>query len=185
MEAEDVRSSFLATTHPPRHGLELSEQDQDAAQAVAAGLRDAKAANTRRAYASAWKLFCDWTILTDRRALPAEPQTVALYLGHLAADGKAMATINQARAAISHAHASEGIPQTENPARHPAVAETMKGWRNVAPAPQQADALTALGPGPDPGDRPASQARPWGTHGVRGDVAGPGHRRSRDHRSHG
>ena len=144
METEEDRSSFLATTHPPRHDLELSEQDQDAAQAVAAGLRDAKAANTRRAYASAWKLFCDWTILTDRRALPAEPQTVALYLGHLAADGKAMATINQARAAISHAHASEGIPQTENPARHPAVAETMKGWRNVAPAPQQADALTAL-----------------------------------------
>ena len=36
--------------------------------------------------------------------MPAEPQTVALYLGHLAADSKAIATIEQVRAAISHAH---------------------------------------------------------------------------------
>ena len=35
--------------------------------------------------------------------MPAEPQTVALYLGYLAADSKAIATIEQARAAISHA----------------------------------------------------------------------------------
>ena len=50
---------------------------------------------------------------------------------------------SQARAAISHAHAAEGISQTDNPARHPVVAETMKGWRNQAPAPTQVDALTA------------------------------------------
>ena len=75
--------------------------------------------------------------------MPAEPQTVALYLGHLAADGKAIATIAQARAAISHAHAAQGIPKGDNPARHPVVAETMKGWRSQAPAPKQADALTA------------------------------------------
>ena len=74
--------------------------------------------------------------------MPAEPQTVALYLGHLAADGKASATIAQARAAISYAHATQGIPKGDNPARHPAVAEVLKGWRNQAPAPKQADALT-------------------------------------------
>ena len=32
---------------------------------------------------------------------------------------------------------------TDNPARHPVVAEAVKGWRNRAPAPRQADALTA------------------------------------------
>ena len=68
--------------------------------------------------------------------------TVVLYLGHLAADGKAIATIAQARAAISHAHAAQGIPKGDNPARHPAVAEVLKGWRNQALAPKQADALT-------------------------------------------
>ena len=144
METEDVRSSFLATTVHLQEDLELSSRDHDAAQAVADGLRDAKAANTRRAYETAWHLFCKWTHLAGRQSMPAAPQDVALYLGHLASGGKSLATISQARAAISHAHAAQGIPKGENPARHPAVAETMKGWRNVAPAPKQADALTAL-----------------------------------------
>ena len=132
-------SSFLATTGAIEQDLELSNSDQGAAQAVAAGLRGAKAANTRRAYASAWRTFCDWTILTRRQAMPAAPQDVAFYLGHLAAAGKTIATINQARAAISHAHAAAGIAKANNPARHPVVAE---GLGNVAPAPKQADALT-------------------------------------------
>ena len=108
-----------------------------------AGLRDAKAANTRRVYAPAWHEFNVWALANGRQSLPAEPQTVALYLGRLAADGRAMATIEQARAAISHAHAAEGTAKGDNPARHPVVAETVKGWRNQAPAPQQASALTA------------------------------------------
>ena len=41
-----------------------------------------------------------WALANGRQSLPAEPQTVALYLGRLAADGRAMATIEQARAAI-------------------------------------------------------------------------------------
>ena len=142
-DPEEEHRSILAITSPTRQDLDLSTSDQAAAQAVAAGLRDAKAPNTRRAYASAWKLFCDWTVLTGRQAMPAAPQNVAIYLGHLAAEGKSLATINQARAAISHAHAAAGISQNENPARHPVVAETIKGWRNVAPAPAQVDALTA------------------------------------------
>ena len=42
MEAEDVRSSFLATTVHLQDDLDLSERDKDAAQAVSDGLRDAK-----------------------------------------------------------------------------------------------------------------------------------------------
>ena len=75
--------------------------------------------------------------------MPASPQAVALYLGHLAAEGKSLATTSQARAAISHFHAAAGTAKGDNPARHPVVAEVMKGWRNQAPAPRQADALTA------------------------------------------
>ena len=141
-DMEEDGSSFLTTTDAIEQDLDLSNSDQGAAQAVAAGLRDAKAANTRRAYASAWHTFCDWTILIGRQAMPAAPQDGALYLGHLAAAGKTIATINQARAAISHAHAAAGIAKANNPARHPVVAEMIKGWRNVAPAPKQADALT-------------------------------------------
>ena len=36
-----------------------------------------------------------------------------------------MATIEQARAAICHAHAAEGTAKGDNPARHPVVAETV------------------------------------------------------------
>ena len=84
-----------------------------------------------------------WALESGRQSLPADPRTVALYLGHLAADGKALATIALARAAISHVHAAAGTAKGDNPARHPVVAEMVKGWRNQAPAPRQAGALTA------------------------------------------
>ena len=67
---------------------------------------------------------------------------MALYLGHLATVGRSMATIEQARAAVSHFHAVAGMQRSDNPARHPVVAEAVRGWRNRAPAPRQADALT-------------------------------------------
>ena len=48
-DMEEDGSSFLTTTDAIEQDLDLSNSDQGAAQAVAAGLRDAKAANTRRA----------------------------------------------------------------------------------------------------------------------------------------
>ena len=122
---------------------DLAERDREAAQAVASGLRDAKAGTTLRVYGSAWQQFQAWAVAGGHPALPATPQSVALYLGHLAAVGRSMASISQARAAISHFHAAAGIQKGDNPTRHPVVAEAMKGWRNRAPAPRQADALTA------------------------------------------
>ena len=123
--------------------MELSGSDREAAQAVASGLRDAKADNTRRSYASAWRRFQGWADAGGHPALPATPQTVALYLGHLAANGKSLATIQQVRSAISHRHTTAGVQKADNPALHPVVAEALKGWRNRAPAPKQAGALTA------------------------------------------
>ena len=111
-------------------------------EVVAAGLWDAKAENTRRAYSSAWQQFRTWAEAGGHPALPAAPQAVALYLGHQASTGRSIATVQQARAAIAHAHAAQGVPKGDNPARHPAVVEVLKGWRNQTPAPKQADALT-------------------------------------------
>ena len=68
---------------------------------------------------------------------------MALYLGHLASTGRSIATVQQARSAISHFHAAAGIQKGDNPALHPVVSEAVKGWRNRAPAPRQAGALTA------------------------------------------
>ena len=133
----------LATVPELRQSLELSGRDREAAEAVASGIRDAKAENTRRSYASAWRRFQAWAEAGGHRTLPTTPQVVALYLGHLAATGRSMATIEQARAAISHFHAAAGMQKSDNPSRHPVVAEAMKGWRNQAPAPRQVDALTS------------------------------------------
>ena len=133
----------LAAVQQLQSTPELASHDREAAQAVAAGLRDAKAPNTRRAYASAWRGFQDWAESGGHPALPATPRAVALYLGHLAATGRSLASVQQARSAISHFHAAAGIRKKENPALHPVVAEAVKGWRNRAPAPRQADALTS------------------------------------------
>ena len=68
---------------------------------------------------------------------------MALYLGHMAATGRSIASVQQARSAISHFHAAAGVLKGDNPVRHPVVAEAIRGWRNRAPAPRQADALTS------------------------------------------
>ena len=133
----------LATSHRPHDSLDLAERDREAAQAVADGIRDAKAENTFRTYASAWRRFQAWAEAGGHPALPTALQAVALYLGHLAAIGRSMASIEQARAAVSHFHAAVGMQKADNPARHPLVAEAERGWRNQAPVPRQADALTA------------------------------------------
>ena len=179
---------FRGCPHDPRSGrrtpghsrqqahlqedLELSASDREAAQAVAEGLRDAKAANTGRVYGSAWHEFCVWALESGRQSLPADPRTVALYLGHLAADGKAMAamaTIALARAAISHAHAAAWIAKGDNPARNPVVGEMVKGWRNQTPAPRQAGARAdSRGHHTYPRDCLSSAARPRWTRGDTG-----------------
>ena len=56
-DMEEDRRSVLVTIGQLREGLVLSARDEEAAQAVAAGLQDAKAANTRRVYAPAWHEF--------------------------------------------------------------------------------------------------------------------------------
>ena len=71
-----------------------------------------------------WRCFKEWA--GGHPALPAAPQAVALYLGHLAASGRSMATVEQTRAATSHYHAG-GMQKSESPTRHPMVAEAVRG----------------------------------------------------------
>ena len=54
--------------------LELAERDREAAEAVASGLKDAKAENTLRAYGSAWQQFQAWAEAGGHAVLPATPQ---------------------------------------------------------------------------------------------------------------
>ena len=100
----------LATIPQLRGALELYDQDREAAQTVASGLRDSEAGNTRRPYASDWRRFQAWADAEGCPTLPTIPEAVALYLDHLAA-GRSMASIEQARAAISHFHKATICPR--------------------------------------------------------------------------
>ncbi len=58
--------------------------------------------------------------------------------------GRSIATVQQARSAISHLHAA-AILKGDNHARHPVVAEADKDCRNWAPTPRQTKTLTTYG----------------------------------------
>ena len=70
----------LAVVQQFHNTLDLPERDRGAAEAVAAGLLDAKFGNTCRACRSAWQQFRTWAEAGGHPALPAAPQAVALYM---------------------------------------------------------------------------------------------------------
>ena len=111
----------------------LSDQ---ARRAISAAYSD----NTRRAYVQAWDKFCE--VVGPSRAMPATPETVANYLAMLAEEGKSVATIRLAAAAISAAHRAAG--DVDNPCISPVVKTALKGIsRQHGQAQAQASALDA------------------------------------------
>lgn len=74
-----------------------------------------QASNTRRAYSADWDRFERWCHHNHRRALPAEPDTIAAYLADTATHGTtgrrrpySHATLTRWIAAINHRHRSAG-----------------------------------------------------------------------------
>lgn len=99
---------------------------------------NAKAASTRRAYSSDWRHFEQWCAGAGLTSLPAEPETVALYLAQLA-DTCKTATVSRRMAAIAARHKACGL---ESPAsmRHGAVASVWQGIRRTNGVAQNAKA---------------------------------------------
>ena len=92
---------------------------------VVGHLQDAKAANTRRAYRHDMAHFHSWCQSQQLAAVPAEPDTVALYVAALAGQAR-VATIERRLAAISVAHQMQGL---ESPTRSSLVRTAMQGVR--------------------------------------------------------
>jgi len=90
-------------------------------------IASAKAPATRRAYRSDWAHFAGWCDLHDRAALPAEPDTVALYLSDLARTAKP-ATLQRRLSSISQAHQAAGHP---TPTTDPLVRAVHAGIRRT------------------------------------------------------
>ena len=81
----------LAIVQQLQNTPDLPERDRGAAEAVAAGLQDAKASTPAGPTPPLGGS-------SGRGPRPVTtPQTVALYLGHLASSGRSIATVQQAR----------------------------------------------------------------------------------------
>src|SRR5437763_14847639 len=71
--------------------------------------RHAKAPRTLKAYQSDWRHFQDFCRGGGFQALPATPETVALYLAWMADEGHKPATMSRRLAALSKAHSAVGF----------------------------------------------------------------------------
>ena len=110
-------------------------------QGVASALESVLSDNTRRVYATQWRLFNDWCDEVGLRPLPAEPLTVARYLAARAGSGASIATLRLASSAIAKAHEWAGH---ESPCKDRGVRASLKGWgRRLSKPQRQAGALTA------------------------------------------
>jgi len=111
---------------------ELRAAARDAADA-------SKARATERAYAADWRDFRVFTASIGRIALPANPETVALYVADLAARGRRPATMARRLATIGMYHKASGF---EPPTAHGVVRDVERGYRRkLGVAQQQKTAL--------------------------------------------
>lgn len=100
---------------------ELSEIEQEALDYA----YRSRAHNTIRAYRADWADFSDWCRNNQRTPVPAEPETVALYLTYLASRSKRRTTtIARRLVTISEVHRSKGL---ETPVKHSAVRAVWDG----------------------------------------------------------
>jgi integrase len=106
----------------------------DTLQTLRHYMRKARAANTRRAYASQWQGFVAWCETCHSSCLPADPQMVAAYLASRAQDGARVASVSVMVAAIAFAHKARGMSFDR---RHPALALVLDGIRRAHIRPQQ------------------------------------------------
>ena len=91
--------------------------------------RQAKSANTLRAYESDWRQFELWCDERGLEPIPARPEAVATYLAALALAGKADSTIGRHLAAIGWRHRQDGhMPPTARDERM-VIADTLAGIR--------------------------------------------------------
>jgi site-specific recombinase XerD len=88
----------------------------------------ARARNTKRAYAADWSHFIAFCQEHALDALPATPETLGLYLTHLADTGYKASTLQRRLSALREAHRLHGQPLDTT---HPAVREVWRGIRNV------------------------------------------------------
>lgn len=119
---------------------ELSHPKQELLDQAVELAKRASSTATKRAYASDFRIFCDWCADNGFESLPASPDTVALYITHqYKVLGRAASTIRRSMTSIRQAHKLSGhpVPITE------VVRQVERGIRREAGTlPTQATPLT-------------------------------------------
>ncbi|BCU81860.1 integrase [Polycladomyces abyssicola] len=86
---------------------ELSTELREVLEKARDYTQQSKAANTKKSYRADWNDFTTWCGERGLSPLPADPQTVALYLSDLA-DRRKTSTLQRRLSAISQAHQAAG-----------------------------------------------------------------------------
>lgn len=133
-------AGFLGASEPVASTDELSVLIARTAQLYSDGIT----VSTRQTYARRWKLFTAWCVSKSLCPLPADPETVMLYLADAAgerSDGAALATLRGWVAAINRLHVEAGYAP---PGDDPAMAMFLRTLRRVAPPRSPSEQVTAL-----------------------------------------
>jgi len=123
-------------------GAELANIDSTANEAARQLIAAQFAVNTKTAYRHDFNQFAAFCKSCGANALPAEPATVANYIAQLQSEGKAVATVLRAMAAITKAHKLNGL-QSPVISEAAAAMEGMK--RTNGTAQKQAQAIRTDG----------------------------------------
>lgn len=118
-----MENQGIEITSAAEVGLHLVELEQKAR----AYALNAKAANTLKAYRADWRKFSQWCEERQLQALPAAPETVAMFAAELAGSEKA-STLQRRMSAIAQAHKAKGH---ESPTRAGIVQNVLAGVRRA------------------------------------------------------
>jgi site-specific recombinase XerD len=100
-----------------------------------------KAAATRKAYASDWRIFSAWCADQGLTSLPAEPAAVAAFIAAEASKGVKASTLGRRIAAIKHRHRTAGEASPTDDERVKAVVRGTR--RTLGSAPRKLAAATS------------------------------------------
>lgn len=110
---------------PQRNALAQLQLDQ-ALRAAQRYSKKSRADSTWRAYQSDWRQFEAWCQRLSLASLPADPETVAMFVASQADDGRNPSTLDRRLAAIRLVHLGAGHPSPHNALK---VVEVMRGIR--------------------------------------------------------
>ena len=122
LEVEHETALVITSPRPAELSRELAEKSRKADEYAV----DADAEATRKAYTSDFRHFVTWCDGHGLGYLPADPETIVLYLTDLAEEFKT-STMQRRLSSISVAHRRAGLTP---PTASPRVARVWKGIRN-------------------------------------------------------